>query len=79
MMAEPAERWQWVENGIRLLRDDGLRYNPRDARLHFELGWLFQHKIGARADRAWPYYQRRLAEVGADHVASRAHRPRATA
>ena len=61
MLAEPVERWQWVQNGIRLLRDDGLRYNPRDARLHFELGWIFQHKIGTQRDQAAPYYQQRLA------------------
>lgn len=61
MMADPAERWQWVQNGIRLLRDEALRYNPHDARLHFELGWLFQHKIGARFDSSYLYYQQRLA------------------
>jgi hypothetical protein len=61
MMSEPAERWQWVQNGIRLLRDDALRYNPRDARLHFELGWIFQHKIGTEADKMAPYFLQRLA------------------
>ncbi|MCE9615416.1 MAG: hypothetical protein K8T26_14185 [Lentisphaerae bacterium] len=61
MMTDPAERWQWVQNGIRLLREDGLRYNPRDARLHFVLGWLFQHKLGMRIDPAWLYFQQRLA------------------
>lgn len=61
LMADPAERWQWVQNGIRLLRDKGLRYNPHDARLHFELGWLFQHKVGTHIDRAWLYFQQRLA------------------
>ncbi|HEU5395584.1 MAG TPA: hypothetical protein VFV81_00355, partial [Verrucomicrobiae bacterium] len=25
-----SDRWRWVENGISLLRDEGLRYNPDD-------------------------------------------------
>jgi hypothetical protein len=61
MMADPGERWQWVSNGIRLLRDEALRYNPDSARLHFELGWIYQHKIGRAFDRASAYFQQRLA------------------
>ncbi len=61
MMADPAQRWRWVQNGVHLLRDEGLRYNPRDARLYFELGWMFQHKMGTQSDRAWLYFQQRLA------------------
>src|SRR5438045_2590182 len=26
---DPADRWRWVQRGIELLRDDGIRYNPR--------------------------------------------------
>lgn len=54
---DPADRWRWVRHGITLLRDDGLRYNPGDARLLSELGWLFQHKIGASLDNAHRYYK----------------------
>ena len=46
----PEERWNWVRNGINLLRDEGLRYNPNSAKLHWELGWLYQHKMGADLD-----------------------------
>jgi hypothetical protein len=40
------DRWRWVERGIELLRDDGLRYNPDDVLIYRELAWFFQHKMG---------------------------------
>src|SRR5215831_1771620 len=27
---DPTDRWRWVQNGIELLRDQGLRYNPKE-------------------------------------------------
>jgi len=61
MLPEPPERWRWVSHGIHLLRDEGLRYNPESAKLYWELGWLFQHKLGAPMDFAHDYYRRVLA------------------
>lgn len=58
----PDERWQWVQSGIRLLRDEGLRANPNDMLLHKELGWIFQHKIGGYTDDANQYYKRQHAK-----------------
>lgn len=57
LFSEPEDRWRWVRHGIRLLRDEGLRFNPGEARLYRELGWLFQHKIGAAMDQAQMYYK----------------------
>jgi hypothetical protein len=62
MFPEPADRWRWVQHGIRLLRDEGLRFNPADPRLYRELGWIYQHKIGRHWDDAHLYYKWRLAE-----------------
>ena len=45
------DRWRWVERGIELLRDEGLRYNPDDVLIHRELAWFFQHKMGAEPRR----------------------------
>lgn len=61
MMSEPRDRWRWVHNGIKLLRDEGLVCNPGDAELYRELGWLFQHKIGRDMDVAHQYYKDRWA------------------
>ena len=57
----PQERWGWVSNGISLLRDEGIRYNPRAVRLYRELGWIYFFKIGKFTDDMHWYYKRRLA------------------
>ena len=55
------DRWRWVERGIELLRDDGLRFNPNSVDIHRELGWFFQHKMGANLDDANRYYKSQWA------------------
>jgi len=44
------ERWQWVYNGIRLLRDEGIPNNPRATTLYHQLAWTWFHKVGDRSD-----------------------------
>ncbi len=56
------DRWRWVQRGIELLRDEGLRYNPNDILLYRELGWFFQHKMGANLDDANMYYKEQWME-----------------
>jgi hypothetical protein len=55
------DRWRWVERGIELLRDDGLRYNPNDVLMYRELAWFFQHKMGQNLDDANAYYKSQWA------------------
>jgi hypothetical protein len=43
------------------LRDSGLRYNPNDSLIHFQLAQLFQHKMGANMDDANLYYKQQWA------------------
>ena len=70
LMSDPAEKWRWVRNGIGLLRDEGLVYNPGSARLHQELAWLFLHKLGSDLDAAAGFYRARwAAEVDSGAVA----------
>jgi hypothetical protein len=57
----PAERWYWVKAGIELLRDEGLKYNPKSLDLYRELSWIYFHKIGERTDEMHLYYKRYLA------------------
>jgi hypothetical protein len=59
---DPEDRWHWVERGIQLLRDDGLRYNPNETLIYRDLSWLYQHKIGANLDDAHMRYKLRLAQ-----------------
>jgi hypothetical protein len=61
MMRRPADRLRWVSHGIELLRDHGLPANPNHARLHRDLAWFYQHKIGSADDTAHVTYKLALA------------------
>ena len=56
MMPTSEDRWRWVEAGLKLLRDDGLRLNPESPELHREIAWLFLSKIGGSIDDSSPLY-----------------------
>lgn len=58
----PAERWNWVNRGIDLLRSRGIPLNPSAANLYFDLAWIFQGKIARLGDKDHWYYKARLAE-----------------
>ncbi|MFO0874809.1 MAG: hypothetical protein U0575_12675 [Phycisphaerales bacterium] len=62
MTNTPEERWEWVNAGIRLVREQGLRYNPNDVVLHKELAFWFAHKIDGVSDDAHFYYKRQFAD-----------------
>jgi hypothetical protein len=70
MMIRDADRLRWVQNGIALLRDDGLRFNPREAKLYRELAWLYQNKIGDSLDSAHLCYKLALAQTMAPFVST---------
>jgi hypothetical protein len=55
------ERWRWVRNGYELLRDKGIKMNPRRIILYRSLAWTFQHKIGGVTDDCHKHYKRELA------------------
>jgi len=57
----PEERWQWVQSGIRLLRNEGIPKNPNAMILYKELAWIFVHKIQGFTDDANQYYKRQVA------------------
>jgi len=61
-----ADRWRWVQRGIDLIRDEGLRYNPNEILLYRELAWIFQDKMGAVTDDANMYYKQQWADEMAE-------------
>ena len=65
------DRWRWVDRGLELLRDDGLRYNPNETLIYRELAWFFQHKIGANMDDANMYYKQEWANEMAEVFAKK--------
>ncbi len=62
MTNTPQERWAWVNAGINLVRNQGLRYNPNDLGLNKELGFWFAHKVDGVSDDAHLFYKRELAK-----------------
>ena len=56
----PEARWQWVNNGIKILRDKGIQYNPKSVTLYKELAWIYWHKIGDFLDDEHWNYKRAL-------------------
>ncbi|MEM9416535.1 MAG: hypothetical protein AAGA29_13825 [Planctomycetota bacterium] len=56
------ERWYWVNNGLNLLRDEGIPNNPRSIQLYRQLSWILSHKMGGRTDDMHWYYKREFAE-----------------
>lgn len=59
---DPQDRWRWVRQGIGLLRDEGLKYNPGEPNLYRELGWIYQHKMTGNSDQMNVYYKQQWAD-----------------
>ena len=57
----PEERWMWVTNGLRLLRDRGIPKNPRSLILYKDLAWIFFSKMGMNLDDMHVVYKQRWA------------------
>lgn len=57
----PQERWNWVQSGIRLLRDEGIPNNPSSIDLHRELAWIYLHKVQGYMDDAHKHYKSEVA------------------
>jgi hypothetical protein len=53
----PVDRWQWVQRGLELLRDEALRFNPNSTLIYNQLAWIFQHKLGQDLDDAHMHYK----------------------
>jgi hypothetical protein len=66
MMPTPEDRWRWVLAAIRLLRDEGLVFNPSSPELCRELAWLFELKIGTDIDSAAAVYRAKWKEIVED-------------
>jgi hypothetical protein len=63
---QPDQRWQWVKNGIELLRDEAIdKYKLKNIELYQELARIYQHKVGGVSDDAHKYYKLQMAlEIG---------------
>lgn len=66
MMPTYEDRWRWVHAAMKLLRDEGLRLNPKAAALYRELAWLFELKMGTKIDPASPIYREKWRQIVRD-------------
>ena len=57
----PQERYDWVNKGVKLLREQGIPYNPNSVRLYRELAWILSHKMGQFTDDVNWYYKGEFA------------------
>lgn len=62
LFPEYEDRWRWVNHGLNLLRKEGLTHNPNSPDLHWDIGWMFQHKIGMDFDLAHHVYKDKIRE-----------------
>ena len=46
----PEERWNWIYNGVKLIRDEGIQYNPRAVNLYKQLAWIYVNKMSESVD-----------------------------
>ncbi|MDD5454931.1 MAG: hypothetical protein PHW62_05495 [Candidatus Ratteibacteria bacterium] len=60
------ERWNWLYQGIKLLRDKGLKYAPTSSEIYRELSWITYHKISETLDEFNAYYKRMWAKIMQD-------------
>ena len=60
-MPNPPERWNWVQAGFALLRDQGIPACPRNPNLYISLAGIFNDKIGSTKDDFHWFYKQRLA------------------
>ena len=59
--AKPEDRWQWILRAIKLLRDDGLKYNPNNTIIRHELARIFYDRIGGKIDPAAEFFKNQWA------------------
>lgn len=64
-MPRNEDKWYWVYAAVKMLRDEGLRWNPGDPDICYDLAYMFELKIGHKIDAAAPLYReewRRIVE-----------------
>jgi len=64
----PETRWEWIYNGIKLLRDEGLEFNPDNNFIKNELGWIFVDRVGGTSGNRFNYYIRKWSEIMGEYM-----------
>ncbi|HIE44269.1 MAG TPA: hypothetical protein EYP78_05700 [Candidatus Omnitrophica bacterium] len=59
----PTERWNWVYQGIKLIRDKALKYIPDSPKIYHEISWIYYNKVSSSIDEFHGYYKRIWAKI----------------
>lgn len=65
-MPDKKDKWFWVHSAIRMLRDEGLKWNPGDPDICYDLAHMFELKIGYKIDQAAPLYREEWRKIVED-------------
>lgn len=55
-------RWGWINKGIKLLRDEGLKYNPNSNFIKSELAFMLVDRVSGVSDNQDHYYVKKWSE-----------------
>ena len=61
--SQPEARWKYVHDAVKMLRDEGIKYNPQEPLVYDQLAYLFEHKIGHNMDDHHRYYKFKWMEA----------------
>ena len=64
-MNDPSAKWNWIYSGMQLLRDQGLKWNPGNPDICYDLAHMFELKVGYAKGAEAEYYRgawRRIVE-----------------
>ena len=54
------DRWRWIQEGLKLLRDKAMIYNPEDTNIYFDMTRIYTEKLGNVYDDAHLFYKNKL-------------------
>lgn len=60
---DPETRWKYIYDAVKMLRDEGIKYNPQEPLVYAQLAYLFEHKIGHNMDDHHRYYKFRWMQA----------------
>jgi hypothetical protein len=60
---DPEIRWKYIHDAVKMLRDEGIKYNPQEPLVYDQLAYLFEHKIGHNMDDHHRYYKFRWMQA----------------
>ena len=58
----PEEKWEWVQAGVKLLRNEAIPRNPTAHKLYENLAYIYHHRIGRFSTFGQEYFKQQHAQ-----------------